>query len=257
MTEKDVHTSDTLISEWLIPPDEMSLNCHEVHVWRAFLHITASHVKHLKEILSADELIRADRFHFQRDRDHFIAARGMLRSLLGKYLKITPAEVTFSYGLFGKPELENTGVDKQLRFNISHSQGIAIFAFVQRRDLGVDLEHIRYDISSEDIAEKYFSKGEFDTLNALPEHKRQRAFFILWTRKEAYLKARGKGLSGGLNNFDVTTPALGEPAEPSEIQGFRKHGVSWLLRDLDVGPGYAAALAVEGQECDLKLWSCN
>ncbi len=256
MTDKDIYQEDSLMTDWLTPPGDVSLSAHEVHVWRASLDMTPPQAENLKETLSADELSRADRFHFQKDRDHYIAARGLLRSMLGRYLKITPGEVSFSYGPFGKPELKNTGVDKQLRFNISHSQGIALFAFAQGRDIGVDLECIRSDISSEDIAEKFFSKREFDTLNALPEHKRQKAFFTFWTRKEAYLKARGKGLSGDLRNFDVT-PASGEPAELFEIQGFRQDGVSWLLRDLDVGPGYTAALAVEGHDWQLRFWQCN
>lgn len=256
MTDKDVILGDSLMTEWLIHPSDVSLDGNEVHVWRASLDMTAPQLKNLKESLSDDELFRADRFYFEKDRDHFIAARGLLRSLLGKYLKIKPDEISFSYGPYGKPEIGKELGEIMLRFNISHSQGLALFAFAQGRDIGVDLEYIRSDISSEDIAGKFFLEREIDTLNVLPEEKRQKEFFATWTRKEAYLKTRGKGLLGELNNFDVTT-ALDKPIELFEIQGFCKDEVSWLIRDLDVGPEYAAALAIEGQECDLKLWTCN
>ncbi len=251
MKQDDLHTVNSLFSEWLTPPGDLTLSSDEVHVWRASLEMVPPQVKALKQLLSADELIRADRFYFQKDRDHFIVARGLLRLILSRYLQIEANELYFCYGPFGKPALEDETFKKLLRFNISHSHGLALFAVTHKREIGVDLEYISSDISSKDIAEKFFSVREFDTLNALPEHKRMKAFFVSWARKEAYLKARGKGLSGDLNNFDVT-PASGDPAELFEIHRFCTEGVSWSLRDLDVEPEYAAALAVEGHDWKLK-----
>lgn len=244
------------VSDWLTPPADVSLNGNEVHVWRAYLDVKVPHVKHLRETLSAGELSRADRFHFQKDRDRFIAARGLLRLVLGGYLKIAPDTVSFFYGPFGKPELDKKYGDRGLRFNISHSQNTALFAFARDRETGVDLEYIRPDMSCGDIADKFFSRRESAALNALPEHEQQKAFFTLWTRKEAYLKARGKGLSGCLRDFDVVPLSDGPPGF-FEIHGVREDGVSWLLRDLDAGPGYAAALAVEGHDWQLRCWHCN
>jgi 4'-phosphopantetheinyl transferase len=243
---------DTKVS-WLTPPEKLVLCNDEVHVWRASLEVRPSQVKTLKQIISDDELSRAERFHFQRDRDHYIVARGLLRTILVKYLRMKPGELRFCYSPFGKPALEEKIHGNTLRFNASHSHCLALFAVALDRDIGVDLEYIRSDFSFGNIAGQFFSQGEADALNSLPEHLRQEAFYTLWTRKEAYLKARGKGLPGGLNDIEFSLTA-GDPAELPEIHISSQEGPLWLLRDLTVEPGYASAVAVEGNNWRLKCY---
>ncbi len=226
------------------------MKSNEVHVWRTSLQMRPQQLNTLKRILSADELSRAGQFHFQRDKDHFIAARGLLRSLLGRYLDINPAELLFSYGLKGKPLLIGETGRQLIRFNVSHSHDLALFAVASELDIGVDLEYIRCDLEIEDLAKQIFSSREIAVLNSLPLVNRKKAFFSWWTRKEACLKASGKGLSGSLKDYEVVSGR--------EDSGIRKciktpMGASQLcLMDLDVGPEYAAALAVDGHNWQLK-----
>ena len=238
---------------WLAPPDVLTLIQDEIHVWCASLEMTPSQVKLLKQMLSTDELERAQRFHFQKDKDRFIVARGILRSILGRYLKMNPDKLKIYYGPYGKPALDEKTHGKSLRFNASYSHGLALFSFALDREIGVDLEYIRSDLSDGNIAAQFFSQREAVALNALPENVRQKAFFTLWTRKEAYLKAQGRGLSGDLKQLEVF-PVLGCPSESPEINGSSQEDSPWLLMDLAVLPEYAAALAVEGHDLQFKFW---
>jgi len=235
---------------WLAPPELPVLNNEEVHVWRVPLEMTPYHLKALERLLSADESDRAGRFHFQKDRDHFVAARGILRSILGRYLKTNPANLKFSYGPYGKPELEKNTNQEMIRFNISHSRGLALCAVTHKREIGVDLEYINSDSSFGSIAEQYFSERDAAALNAFPEHLRPQLFFQLWTRKEACLKAQGRGLSGDLKQVHVP----GCTGEFPEANGPSQEESLWLLLDLAVLPEYASALVVEGHDLQFKFW---
>jgi 4'-phosphopantetheinyl transferase len=253
MKGKEVLTGAEIQASWLAPPECMMLNNDEVHVWRASLEMTPSQVKTLEQMLSADELSRTGRFYFQKDRDHFIVARGLLRTILGKYLLMKPDELRFCYGPFGKPALEEKTHGKTLRFNASHSHGLALFSFALDREIGVDLEYIRSDFSVEDIAAQFFSQREAGALNALPENVRQKAFFTLWTRKEALMKADGTGLALDLHQYEVFT-GQNELHIPRNLGNELQRVDIWSLRDLDAGSGYAEALAVEGQDWQLRCW---
>ncbi|MFL6214166.1 MAG: 4'-phosphopantetheinyl transferase family protein [Blastocatellia bacterium] len=233
---------------WQSPPAELSLPRDEVHVWRARLD-QPQRLAEFSATLAPDEQARAARYHFQKDRDHFIAARGLLRLLLSRYLQINPANFSFCYSAFGKPSLaSHHGAD--LCFNISHSHDLALLAFAQGRELGIDLEWIRPEVAGEQIAEHFFSRGEVATLRALPERRQTEAFFNCWTRKEAYIKARGEGLSLPLNQFDVSL-APGEPAALLRA-AMSDETARWMMLDLTVGAGYKAALVVEGRGWRLR-----
>jgi 4'-phosphopantetheinyl transferase len=232
---------------WLAPPELLMLKNNEVHVWRASLEMTPYQLKTMKSILSADELSRAGRYYFQKDRDIFIASRGLLRTILGRYLNMGPEELRFCYGPYGKPSLEvKTQGGEVLCFNVSHSHGLALFAFALEREIGVDLEHIRPDISTGDIAAQFFSQRETDALNSLPENIRRKVFFTFWTRKEALLKAEGKGLVHDLNQYEILPDKNKMHIIIRPGNGPQSINI-WSLRDLDAGPGYAAALAIQGQ----------
>jgi 4'-phosphopantetheinyl transferase len=194
--------------------------------------------------LSPDESRRASRFHFERDRRRFAAARGVLRELLGRYLGVDPSALVFSYGPQGKPALASPW--KGLRFNVSHSGGLALLAFSTDHEIGVDIEQERPVPEMDSIAERHFSPRESAELRLLEERERRRAFFHCWTRKEAFVKAVGDGLSHALDAFDVTL-APGEPARLLRVAGDPEAGRRFRLEGLEPAEGFAAALAVLGR----------
>jgi 4'-phosphopantetheinyl transferase len=205
----------------------------------------------LETILSADERERVRRFYFERDRTRWRVERACLRMLLGGYLGVPPGTLSFGYGRFGKPHLN--GLETPLQFNASHSGHILLIAIMLDRAIGIDVERIRSNLSVLDIAERFFSPLERAALAALPETLRTNAFFDCWTRKEAYIKARGEGLSLPLNGFDVSF-LPGEPAQLLATRPDAAEASRWRLRELDVADGYKAALAVEGAQWRLKCF---
>jgi 4'-phosphopantetheinyl transferase len=161
-------------------------------------------VRGLEQMLSHDEIARAERFHFERDRRRFVVGRGLLRAILGRYMGIESERLRFRYGEYGKPYLAEEYGGKALQFNVAHSQDMALYAIARDREVGVDIEYIRPFPNLMQIAEQFFSARENIALQAVPEHLKDEAFFTCWTRKEAYIKARGDGLSLPLDRFDVS-----------------------------------------------------
>src|SRR5882672_10533993 len=229
----------------------LNLAREEVHLWQATLDDRLA--DGLNHLLSADEISRADRFHFAKDRNHFIAARALLRTLLSAYLGINSDELRFSYAEKGKPFLEESQ-RSEINFNLAHSHGMALYAFSHGREIGVDLEFIREDLADEKIAERFFSPREIDALSTVPAELRKEAFFNCWTRKEAYLKARGEGLSMPLDEFDVSL----KPREPAVLLGNRKEPDEverWTMQSVCVPDGYVAALVAEGHDWRLRSFA--
>jgi 4'-phosphopantetheinyl transferase len=216
----------------------------EVRVWRVELDAEVPAVADYLGDLSADERERAGRFHFERDRCRFVIARGVLRRLLAEALGRAPREVAFRYGRHGKPELAAGQTAARLRFNLAHSDGLALVALAWGREVGVDVERIRPGVDGDTIARRFFSPHEVAALRALPAAVRAQAFFRCWTCKEAYVKALGRGLALGLDRFDVSL----DPAAPAALlahRGAPEAPSRWTLVDVAAAPGYAAALAVE------------
>jgi 4'-phosphopantetheinyl transferase len=201
-------------------------------------------VQLLRGTLSPDEIERADRFNFQRDREHFIVARGALRAILGSYLCSDPASLRFGYTHYGKPYLMNDSLDPDFRFNVSHSNSLGLVCITRGREIGVDVEWIREGISREGIAERFFSAAEVKALRELPERLQDQAFFNCWTRKEAFVKAKGEGLSIPLNEF-VVSLAPNEPAVLLSVIGLAQETSRWIFHQLFPGDGYVAVVAVE------------
>jgi len=214
----------------------------EVHAWFATLEAAPEEIDRFRGLLAADELARADRFHFDRDRNRYIAGRGILRTLLASYLRADAKALSFIYGEHGKPGLPAG----DLRFNLSHSHGHALYAFTQGREIGCDIEMLRGDVLRERIAERFFSPAETAALMALPPQQRTQGFFNCWTRKEAWIKARSHGMSIPLDSFDVTL-APGEPARLLAVRPDVAEASRWTLHALDAPEGFAAAIAVEGE----------
>jgi 4'-phosphopantetheinyl transferase len=194
--------------------------------------------------LSADEVARANRFHFEKDRSQFVCCRSALRRLLGAYLDISPAELRFKYLSSGKPQLEEEQNPLDLQFNVAHSGDLALIAVGTGHQLGVDVEKIRGEVDTQSLAERFFSLREREGLRALPEPERVSGFFACWARKEAFLKATGEGLSFPLSKFSVTVDPNRDP-EIQEINGSEQEGKRWFQADLPVGNEYRAALVAD------------
>lgn len=237
---------------WYLQPKILRLNSNEIHVWRTSLDMDTCSIRNLHQTLSVDEQQRAALFHFHKDRERFTVARGLLREILSRYLDQKPDEISFSYNQHGKPAVHTHG-QEPLHFNISHSHGLALYA-VTSRPIGIDLERIRTDFPYQEIAEKFFSPHENAVLRSLPPNLQPKAFFTCWTRKEAYIKATGKGLSIPLNQFEVSL-LPGEPAVLLSIQSDMEAASHWLLQDLNPSPGYVAALAIKKHDWQLKYWT--
>jgi 4'-phosphopantetheinyl transferase len=224
--------------------NRLSLAPDEVHLWVAALDRPADEVAAVEALLSADERDRIARTHCPRTRTEFTVCRGLLRTLLASYLKVESVSIRFALGPAGKPELREPA-DANLHFNVTHSHGLAMFAVTRRCPVGVDVEHLRPMSDYLGLAERYFSPREVAILRALPDEERARAFFHAWTRKEAYLKARGVGLSYGLERVEVTLGPR-EPPQLLRLDGEERLAQRWSLHNLEPAPGFVGALALEG-----------
>ncbi|MFN8492894.1 MAG: 4'-phosphopantetheinyl transferase superfamily protein [Caldilineaceae bacterium] len=241
---------------WQPAPDALLLPANEVHVWRMPLDWPAAQVAQLRRYLNSEEQQRADRFHFPQHRAHYTAARAVLRILLGRYLQVAPQAVSFTYNAYGKPALGTADTQPQLHFNVSHSGALALYAFTYNRPVGVDVEQMRANVDFLGLSKQVFSAQEQQLFRMLPPAQIMDAFYNGWTRKEAFIKAKGMGLSLPLEQFDVTmTP--GEPArlcatafDPADVN-------RWSMTELAPGEGYKGALVVEGSHWVLQCWQLD
>jgi 4'-phosphopantetheinyl transferase len=200
-------------------------------------------IEPFEHVLSADEHERAAKFVFDRHRHAYIVARGILRLILGRALQIPAQDVRFVYGCKGKPML---AAQSPVRFNLSHSGSVVVYALTARREIGIDVEHIRPVNDMDTLARYSFSATENAIFAGLPQSLRQEAFFNCWTRKEAYIKALGDGLSYSLQEFDVTLRP-GETAKLLRVTGKPDEAKRWSLYAFRPAENYVGALAVEGQ----------
>jgi 4'-phosphopantetheinyl transferase len=245
--------STTRALEWSAPPPELSLPTHTVHVWRADLGLEPAYLRLLEQNLSADEMERASRFRFARDRDRFIGARGLLREILALYLSASPGRLSFGYNAHGKPFLAGPEYNT-LRFNVSHSFDKMLLAIAHMREVGVDVEDVRNNgFAMEEIYETVLSEPEKQALARFGGEEKHTNFLRFWSLKEAYIKADGQGVSLPLKRIDVSAPG-GRVAMLDEATGQWRRCPRWELRTLASVPGYAAALAAEGQDWCLALW---
>jgi len=250
---RPVHFEDSDRS-WRRGPASPVIWPNEVHVWK--IDLSAPWSRENRETLSNDERVRARRFRFHTDGDRFIAARSSLRTILARYLWTRPAELKFGVNPFGKPHLVPGQDQLGLRFNLSHSHEMALLAVARNRDVGVDIEFMRRDFATDDIAQRFFSRSEVNQLESIASELKTKAFFNCWTRKEAYIKARGEGLSFPLDQFDVSF-APNAPAALLANRRDRKEVSRWSFQALCPAPEYAAALAVEAGFSRMCLWNFN
>jgi 4'-phosphopantetheinyl transferase len=229
----------------------LQLDSNEVHVWRASLDVDSTVRERLSAVLSAAEQERAARFAFSRDRNRFAVARAILRHLLGAYLGEPPQDVVIEVLPHGKPVLTAAARIPSLRFNLSHSHEFALSAFCLEHEVGIDIEKIKPQVAFEGIESRYFSPQECAELEALPGDLRPEGFFLCWTRKEAYVKARGEGLQVPLESFSVSLT----PGKPVVLRSSDEK--RWSLYTLDPTAGFVGALAVEGRGHRLQFGDWN
>jgi 4'-phosphopantetheinyl transferase len=227
----------------------MTLLPAEIHLWPIHLNHLDNPASEFACVLSAAEAARAFRYRFIGDRQSFTISRAVLRILLGKYLGAKPQTIQFCYGQAGKPRLKNPST---LCFNVSHSGSMALLAFTHTSEIGVDIEQVRALDNLCGIAEQFFCAEEYRDLMSLSPDLRERAFFQCWTRKESYMKAIGEGFSTPLDQFRVTLLPE-DPARLVHIGNDPDKAAGWTLHNVDVAPGYAAAVAYAGPPKNLQV----
>jgi len=223
----------------------------EVHLWNVDLAAVAEGEPRWEQILSADERARAKRFHFSRDRQYFTATRALLRTILGSYLDSDPKALLFHYSEKEKPSLSPLRCPNPVEFNVSHSGEMALLAFARERTLGVDVEQLRENFDHAAIARRFFSEQEQRQLAALEPSERYHGFFRCWTRKEAYIKAQGAGLSLPFHQFDVSL----KPKDVNALLATRpdsSEASRWSLQEVTTSEGYVGAVCVQGHGWRLK-----
>ncbi|MEN4099902.1 MAG: 4'-phosphopantetheinyl transferase superfamily protein [Anaerolineaceae bacterium] len=247
----DVESTNPTSNIWRLPPKEPLLADKTIHVYRLALDLPEGDIQKLSGLLTADEVIRANRFVYPTYRDYFIAGRAQLRRILSRYVRQSPEKIVFDYNEHGKPSLASA--HNPVQFNIAHSHTIALVAINENKRIGVDLERVRTDIDYTQIAQQFFSPGELKCLLALPHEQQLDAFYACWTRKEALIKARGIGLAIPLDQFEVSLT----PNSPPQLlrTGINMINLQdWSLYELRPGTGYIAALAVQEQDWKIDCW---
>jgi len=236
------------LGQWRLPANKRSLSDDEVDVWRVSLAPLGSMVNDFRDHLSGQENDRAEKFKFQNDRERYILTHGLLRVILSLYADVAPEELRFTENPYGKPELVHpSGLN--LTFNLSHSHERALIGIARGRQIGVDIEYVKNDFEWKEIVERFFSPREIQMINALPKDLQHRAFFTCWTRKEAYVKATGMGLSLPLKEFDVSPVPGAATLLLSSPEKTR-----WSMKEVEVAEAYVATVAVEGHDARIRYW---
>ncbi|MBK8552594.1 MAG: 4'-phosphopantetheinyl transferase superfamily protein [Ignavibacteria bacterium] len=230
----------------------MTLQENEVHIYHHSIDTPSGGISNFEKLLSEDELKRANRFRFEKDRNHFITGRGLLRIILSRYLDVSPAGINFSYQEKGKPYLKNNS----LKFNLAHSGGKAVYALTMNNEVGVDLEVMKDLPDALDIASRFFSESEVQEFQSVSEENVKTAFYNCWTRKEAFIKAIGEGLSHPLSDFSVTLKPGDEPKflwmknRPDEIY-------EWSLINIDADDNFVSSLAMKASDIRIVYKELN
>src|ERR1700722_1713240 len=238
---------------WPPPPALWLAGNGEMHVWAGSLQVPETQILEFALTLSQDETARAARFHCHKHRDRFIVGRGLLRAILSRYVGRSPAELAFNYGPNGKPALALKEGKSPLLFNLAHAEDLLLLAVSRVSEVGIDVEQIRAFGDADSIAASHFSHREAVGLRNLPAAQRLKAFYALWTRKEALLKATGDGIGQSLSQVEVSF-SEGEPARLLELHGSSEAAQAWTLRELLPAPGFLGALAVPGTDIRLNCW---
>jgi 4'-phosphopantetheinyl transferase len=232
---------------WALPPGQRSLADQDVHVWLIALDEAPWTLKECYAIMSQDEQERAAKFKFDQDRWRYVIAHTSLRRILSGYLGVRPSTLKFSTGPNGKPYLALNPQALPIQFNLSHSNKVALLAVTLGREIGVDVEYVRQDFPFDEIAARFFTAREVAAIRKLPEHLRPEAFYKCWTSKEAFLKAKGIGLSGKLDEVNVFLAGDRHVGVEGTIAG-------WTLAEVKLNSDYMAAVVVSGSQCKVRCY---
>ena len=246
-------TSNSHLNIWESPPKGLTLLKDHVHVWKANLRPSNTALMSLQSLLSADEQARACRFKFPQHQHAFVAARGILRLILSRYLALPPQSLIFHHGLHGKPYLA-ASITPSLSFNVSHSNDLALYAVTHERSIGIDIEYHRQNINIPALIQRVCSSQEKSILTALPVEEQKKGFFACWTKKEAFVKATGTGITIPLESITVPLP----PSSSCRVHIDKKDDElqisSWSLSEISVDSGYTAALALPRSNLITSFW---
>lgn len=237
------------MTTWPAAPAELPYLDGNVHVWAVRLDDTGVDLDGGRELLSPDERERVGRFHFDQHRRRYLIAHIALHKILARYLPVNPEQIVFELGANGKPKLPPALAARGVDFNLSHSHEMALVAVNRGREIGVDIEYVKPEFKFDDIAERFFTAKEVAALRALPANLQRQAFFKCWTSKEAFLKAKGTGLSGKLDEVEITLGAPDRVRIGASLAG-------WALSELTPGDGYEGALVIAARALPVHyyLW---
>jgi len=226
------------------------LTDNQIHIWKIDINYPKVDLEYLyKDILSNDEKVRVDRLRSEKDKIRFIVSRGLLRKSLSSYLNAPPSEIAFTYNKYGKPSVNSKYNLENIKFNVSHSKNLAVYAITKNREVGIDLEYIRKVNKADKIVGRFFTEEESEFYYSQPDDKKELAFFTLWTRKEAYSKARGMGIGLPAKEFDLKLiPTLETKTTDVETKNIESR---WSLVDIEIDSEYLAALATEGSNIEI------
>jgi 4'-phosphopantetheinyl transferase len=230
---------------FLPAPTNLILSPDDLYIWKIELKSSTSELEYCEEILSSDEMDRANRFYFPKHRQRFMIGRGSLRTILSRYLDVKPEQIKFDYQPRGKPVLDHKFAKSQLSFNLAHSEDLALCAVSYQRQIGVDLEFIRPMSDLVSLAQRYFLPREYEVLRSLFPEQQQQVFFRYWTCKEAYLKATGVGLTD-LDQVEIALK-INKPAKLLVSD-------QWSLHELIPADNFIAAVVVAGDMGNLQFW---
>lgn len=232
-------------------PQRLEASSDHVDVWFVPLQSPQHDYERLFETLSDDERKRAERFYFDVHRRRFAIGRAVLRSILSRYLGCDAAEVCFDYGSHGKPVLSGAGAGLDLTFNASGSNDLAVYGVTRGREIGIDVEWMEPDRSCDKIVERFYTEAEKQAYRQVSAAEKREVFFQSWTRKEAYIKAIGDGLSRPLNSFELSMAPGDGPCVLRDNQD-PDAATRWTIRDLKPATGYAGAMVVAGMDWEIR-----
>jgi 4'-phosphopantetheinyl transferase len=244
------------IIEWPMPSENPQLAGNEIHVWTTTLNPPANVLVNFAATLSADETERAQRFKFEKHRNRYIAGRGALRAILAQYFNVDAATLRFDYLENGKPTLTGDFASAGIHFNLAHTEDLALVGVTRVGLVGVDVECVRPIKNVDELVARFFSARESESFQKVSADQKPIAFFNLWTRKEAMLKATGEGITRSLSLVEVSF-LPGEPARVVAISGDAEAGKRWRLREMTPAKGFTAAVAVGGETSNIQHPTSN
>ena len=247
----DPSMNNTWKNIWKKTPDTLSLSKDYIDVWLCDLKQLSGEINNFYSILAEDEHERADKLKVEDKKQQYIITRGALRQRLGLLTNIDPKDFVFEYFEHGKPVLNNDARFTDITFNVSHSNDLALIAIAQEQNIGIDIEKINHELNHQALMTRFFSEAEQTEFQTMPDANRAKAFCACWTRKEAFIKAVGDGVSYGLDNFDI---AVDPENQIPEINLHKSSDETWSAINLPINDEYMACLVNDRNNISVRCW---